>query len=81
MDINSDNDVNNVNNENNSNYMIVNNEDPEIFWNSAILIIAIILLGIVMFYKVNYSTGNCVTNFDSLAGTIDANSIMNSIKI
>jgi hypothetical protein len=78
MDINSDNDVNNINNDK---YMIVNNEDPEIFWNSAILIIVIILLGILMFYKLNYSTGNCVTNFDSLAGTIDANSIMSSIKL
>ena len=72
---------NNKQSDNNANCMIVNNEDPAIYWNSAVLIIAIILLGIVMFYKLNHVSGNCVTNYNTLAGQIDPTSIMNSITI
>jgi hypothetical protein len=60
--------------------MIIDNEDPEIFWNSAILIIAIVLLGILMYWKIHNST-NCVTNYGTLPGSIDPNSIMRSINI
>jgi hypothetical protein len=79
MDKTSENEENqNINDKNKC--MVIDNEDPEVYWNSAVLIIAIILLGILMYWKIHNST-NCVTNYGSLGGTIDSISIINSINI
>ena len=82
MDINSENKNNpNPNANPNNKCMIINNEDPEIYWNSALLIIVLILFGILMFYKISHISNNCITNYEKLSGTIDASSIFNSIKV
>ena len=79
MDKNTTN-MENPNTENeNITYLYYDSSDPELGWNFAVLIIVIFILLYVIYLGIGRKCDNM--NISNMIDTIDANSIINSIRI